>query len=79
MRISKFVLTHTHRFAEVVWTVLTFSLSRCNSAEQIYAVRFLVGLAESGFCTYGPECNLLMSEPLTDGYTQRPQTQGCNT
>jgi MFS transporter, ACS family, pantothenate transporter len=34
---------------EVVWTVLTFSLSRCNTAEQIYGVRFLVGLAESGF------------------------------
>ncbi|KAK5693068.1 hypothetical protein LTR97_010544 [Elasticomyces elasticus] len=34
---------------EVTWTVLTFSLSRCNTAEQIYAVRFLVGLAESGF------------------------------
>ncbi|KAK5734535.1 hypothetical protein LTR17_008895 [Elasticomyces elasticus] len=28
---------------EITWTVLTFSLSRCNTAEQIYAVRFLVG------------------------------------
>lgn len=34
---------------ELVWTVLTFSLSQCNTAEQIYGVRFLVGLAESGF------------------------------
>lgn len=34
---------------ELVWTILTFCLSRCNTAEQIYGVRFLVGLAESGF------------------------------
>ena len=34
---------------EVVWTVLTFCTSRCNTAQQLYAVRFLVGLAESGF------------------------------
>ena len=34
---------------ELIWTICTFSLSRCNTAEQIYAVRFLVGLAESGF------------------------------
>lgn len=33
----------------VVWSVLTFSLSRCNTAEQVYVVRFFVGLAESGF------------------------------
>lgn len=34
---------------ELIWTVLTFSLSTCNTVEQTYAVRFLVGLAESGF------------------------------
>lgn len=34
---------------EVVWTVLTFCTSRCNTAQQLYAVRFFVGLAESGF------------------------------
>ena len=34
---------------ELVWTILTFSLSRCNTANQIYGVRFLVGLAEGGF------------------------------
>ncbi|KAL1303594.1 hypothetical protein AAFC00_006959 [Neodothiora populina] len=34
---------------EVVWTICTFCLSRCNSAKQIYAVRFFVGLAESAF------------------------------
>ena len=34
---------------ELVWTVLTMCLSQCNTAEQIYGVRFLVGLAESGF------------------------------
>ncbi|KAK4636155.1 Pantothenate transporter liz1 [Fulvia fulva] len=34
---------------ELIWTICTLSLSRCNTAEQIYAVRFLVGLAESGF------------------------------
>lgn len=34
---------------EVTWTVLTFCLCQCTSARQIYAVRFLVGLAESSF------------------------------
>ncbi|KIN02579.1 hypothetical protein OIDMADRAFT_102700 [Oidiodendron maius Zn] len=34
---------------EVVWTVLTMCLSRCNTASQVYALRFLVGLAESAF------------------------------
>lgn len=34
---------------EVIWTVLTFCTSRCNTAQQLYAVRFFVGLAESGF------------------------------
>lgn len=34
---------------ELAWTVLTFCLSQCNTAGQIYGVRFLVGLAESGF------------------------------
>ncbi|KAF1347966.1 major facilitator superfamily domain-containing protein [Delphinella strobiligena] len=34
---------------ELVWTVLTFCLCKCNTVTQIYAVRFLVGLAESGF------------------------------
>ena len=34
---------------EVIWSVLTFSLSRCNTAKQMYGVRFLVGLAESTF------------------------------
>lgn len=32
---------------EVTWSLLTFCLSRCNTAEQIYGVRFIVGLAES--------------------------------
>lgn len=34
---------------EVAWTILTFATSRCNTAEQLYGVRLLVGLAESGF------------------------------
>jgi ACS family pantothenate transporter-like MFS transporter len=34
---------------EVIWTIPTFCTSRCNTAQQLYAVRFLVGLAESGF------------------------------
>ncbi|KAL2058532.1 hypothetical protein ABVK25_001260 [Lepraria finkii] len=34
---------------EVIWTVLTFCLSRCDSANQVYALRFIVGLAESSF------------------------------
>ncbi|KAJ5584835.1 uncharacterized protein N7459_004635 [Penicillium hispanicum] len=35
--------------AELLWTVLTFSLSRCNTATQFYALRFFIGLAESTF------------------------------
>lgn len=34
---------------EVIWSVLTFCLSQANDAKTIYAIRFLVGLAESGF------------------------------
>ncbi|KAF2171450.1 hypothetical protein M409DRAFT_18567 [Zasmidium cellare ATCC 36951] len=34
---------------ELVWTILTFATSRCNTAERLYGIRFLVGLAESGF------------------------------
>lgn len=34
---------------EILWTILTFSLSRCNTAKQIYIVRFFVGLAEGAF------------------------------
>ncbi|KAK5240017.1 hypothetical protein LTR40_014099, partial [Exophiala xenobiotica] len=34
---------------EVLWTILTFCLCRCNTANQIYALRFFVGLAESTF------------------------------
>ena len=35
--------------AEVIWSVLTFATSRCNTATQIYVIRFFVGLAESTF------------------------------
>ncbi|EXJ62032.1 hypothetical protein A1O7_02465 [Cladophialophora yegresii CBS 114405] len=34
---------------ELTWTVLTFCLCKCNSAGSIYALRFLIGLAESTF------------------------------
>ncbi|KAI1376604.1 MFS general substrate transporter [Hypoxylon crocopeplum] len=34
---------------EVVWSVLTILLSKCQTAEQIYALRFFIGLAESAF------------------------------
>jgi MFS transporter, ACS family, pantothenate transporter len=34
---------------EIIWTVLTMCLSRCTNAKQIYALRFLIGLAESTF------------------------------
>ncbi|KAH8695134.1 pantothenate transporter [Talaromyces proteolyticus] len=35
--------------AEVLWSVLTFALSRANSARQFYILRFFIGLAESTF------------------------------
>lgn len=34
---------------ELIWTILTFSQSRCNTATQFYVIRFFVGLAESAF------------------------------
>ena len=34
---------------EITWTVLTFCLSQCNTASSIYALRFLIGLAESSY------------------------------
>ena len=34
---------------EIVWTVLTFSLSAATSSNQVIAIRFFVGLAESIF------------------------------
>ncbi|KAL3478541.1 major facilitator superfamily domain-containing protein [Aspergillus californicus] len=34
---------------ELLWTVLTFSLSRCNTSTQFYVLRFFIGLAESTF------------------------------
>lgn len=34
---------------EVIWSVLTFALSRAHSARTIYILRFFVGLAESTF------------------------------
>jgi len=34
---------------ELTWAVLTFCLCRANNAETIYALRFLIGLAESTF------------------------------
>lgn len=41
---------------EVIWTVLTFGLSRCNTATQIYVLRFFIGLAESAFCKLNLLC-----------------------
>ncbi|KAL4769359.1 major facilitator superfamily domain-containing protein [Aspergillus nidulans var. acristatus] len=34
---------------ELLWTVLTMCLSRCNKASQFYVLRFFIGLAESTF------------------------------
>ncbi|KAK7510479.1 pantothenate transporter [Phyllosticta citriasiana] len=34
---------------ELLWTILTFCLSQAKTPQQIYAIRFLVGLAESTF------------------------------
>ncbi|KAK7615587.1 pantothenate transporter [Phyllosticta paracitricarpa] len=34
---------------ELLWTILTFCLSQAKTAQHIYAIRFLVGLAESTF------------------------------
>ncbi|KAI0596729.1 pantothenate transporter liz1 [Biscogniauxia sp. FL1348] len=34
---------------EVVWSVLTILLAKCQTANQIYALRFFIGLAESAF------------------------------
>ncbi|KAL2826748.1 pantothenate transporter [Aspergillus pseudoustus] len=34
---------------EIIWTVLTFSLSTCHTPTQIYILRFFIGLSESTF------------------------------
>ncbi|KAL4898927.1 hypothetical protein BDW74DRAFT_184204 [Aspergillus multicolor] len=34
---------------EILWTILTFSLSRCHTPTQIYILRFFIGLSESTF------------------------------
>ncbi|KAI1625641.1 major facilitator superfamily domain-containing protein [Exophiala viscosa] len=34
---------------QIVWTVLTMCLARVNTVHQLYALRFLIGLAEAGF------------------------------
>ena len=34
---------------EITWAILTFCLSRANSATTIYVLRFFIGLAESTF------------------------------
>ncbi|KAI1182800.1 MFS general substrate transporter [Nemania serpens] len=34
---------------QVVWSVLTILLAKCQTATQIYVLRFFIGLAESGF------------------------------
>ncbi|QIW98660.1 hypothetical protein AMS68_004178 [Peltaster fructicola] len=34
---------------ELTWSILTILLSQCRTAEQVYALRFFVGLAESTF------------------------------
>ncbi|KAI5865637.1 MFS general substrate transporter [Durotheca rogersii] len=34
---------------EVVWSVLTILLAKCTNAQQIYVLRFFIGLAESAF------------------------------
>ncbi|KAL4950731.1 major facilitator superfamily domain-containing protein [Aspergillus filifer] len=34
---------------ELLWTVLTFCLARCNTPTQFYVLRFFIGLAESTF------------------------------
>lgn len=34
---------------QVTWSILTIIMCKCTSAKQIYALRFLIGLAESGF------------------------------
>ena len=34
---------------EVIWSVLTFCASSVTNVSQLYAIRFLVGLCESGY------------------------------
>jgi len=31
-------------FVQLLWTVLTFSMSRCNTATQFYVLRFFIGM-----------------------------------
>jgi hypothetical protein len=32
-------------FVQIIWTILTFSLSKCHTPEQIYILRFFIGIS----------------------------------
>ncbi|KAL1987548.1 hypothetical protein VTN96DRAFT_3475 [Rasamsonia emersonii] len=51
---SNIILTRTRpRYwipsLEVIWSILTIALSKCNKPYQFYVIRFFIGLAESGY------------------------------
>jgi MFS transporter, ACS family, pantothenate transporter len=51
---SQFIITHVRPSiwipaAESIWAILTFCFAAVKSAKHIYALRFLIGLAESPF------------------------------
>lgn len=51
---SQFITTHVRASvwipsAEIIWAILTFCFAAVKSTKQIYAIRFLIGLAEAPF------------------------------
>lgn len=56
---------------EILWSVLTFCTSSVTSVSQLYAIRFLIGLCESGyFPVMMVSCRLvvMMCSPDTEQY-----------
>jgi ACS family pantothenate transporter-like MFS transporter len=46
---------------EILWSILTFCTSSVTNVSQLYAIRFLVGLCESGYFPVMIVCSTLSS------------------
>lgn len=59
-------------FGQLIWTILTFSLARCTTAKQIYAVRFLIG-------KFHPFTTLKVAKKKQQVWRKVDSTPECNT
>lgn len=64
---------------EILWSVLTFCSSSVKNVSQLYAIRFLVGLCESGYfpvMMVGAEKYSGFFDPMTDVHTSTSSVAG---